>query len=182
MHILSIKYTLYPGSSRTDCPQDLVCLHWNTEFSLRANRAWVVSWLIYPAAHLRRNVENEIVAHSNYDSLNRTIQDEAWNHPDLEPWNLFLALDDDYAALEGLPHSQRWPWNPHKGAYIPIGAHELHCVVSKKIVRVFFPSPLFMLIGLCPLVSAFSGLQSTKCTTAYWCPLRLGRTRMLYIV
>ena len=90
------------------------------------------------AAHLRRNVATEIVAHSKYDSLNRTIQDEAWNDPDMEPWTLFLALDDDYAASKGLPYSQRWPWDHHKGVYIPIGAHELHCVVSKEVAIFFF--------------------------------------------
>jgi hypothetical protein len=80
-------------------------------------------------AQLKYDVPVEIVAHSNFDSTNRTIQDQAWDDPDFEPWSLFLALDDDYSASMGLPSSQRWPWDPHKGAYIPIGAHELHCVV-----------------------------------------------------
>ena len=107
------------------------------------------------AAHLRRNVATEIVAHSKYDSLNRTIQDEAWNDPDMEPWTLFLALDDKYAASKGLPHSQRWPWNHNKGAYIPIAAHELHCVVSKEAALFIIPSPLSVLMGFClPLASS----------------------------
>ena len=82
-------------------------------------------------AHLKYDVPVEIVAHSSFDSTNRTIQDQAWGDPDLEPWSLFLALDDGYSASMGLPSSQRWPWDLHKGAYIPIGAHELHCVVSQ---------------------------------------------------
>ncbi|KAF4631667.1 hypothetical protein G7Y89_g6468 [Cudoniella acicularis] len=82
--------------------------------------------------HLKYDVPVEIVAHSDFDSTNRTIQDQAWDDPDLEPWSLFLALDDDYSASMGLPPSQRWPWDEHKGAYIPIGAHELHCV---RVIR-----------------------------------------------
>ena len=82
------------------------------------------------AAHLRRNVPTEILAHSNFDSLNRTVQDAAWDAPEIEPWNNFVALDEDYTIAMGLPHSQRWPWDYSKGAYILTSAHELHCVVS----------------------------------------------------
>lgn len=82
------------------------------------------------AAHLRRNVPTEIVAHSDFDSTNRTVQDTAWNAPEIEPWNNFVALDKDYTIEMGLPHSQRWPWDHTKGAYILTSAHELHCVVS----------------------------------------------------
>lgn len=85
--------------------------------------------LIKPTAHLKYDVPIEIMAHSDFDSTNRTIQDEAWDDPELEPWSLFVAVDDDYSASMGLPSSQRWPWDAHKGAYIPISAHELHCVV-----------------------------------------------------
>lgn len=48
----------------------------------------------------------------------------------MEPWNGFLALDEDYAIAQGLPHSQRWPWDLSKGVYIMTSSHELHCVVS----------------------------------------------------
>jgi hypothetical protein len=85
--------------------------------------------LIEVSAHLKHDVPVEMVSHSNFDSLNRTIQDQAWADPNLESWGLFLALNDDYSASVGLPYSQRWPWDPHKGTYIPIAAHELHCVV-----------------------------------------------------
>lgn len=81
-------------------------------------------------AHLKYDVPVETVAHSDFDSMDRMVQDEAWNDPDLEPWSLFVALDDDYTRSAGLPTSQRWPWDSHKGAYIPRGAHDLHCVVS----------------------------------------------------
>ncbi|KUI67587.1 hypothetical protein VM1G_02812 [Cytospora mali] len=85
------------------------------------------------AAHLRRDVPTEIVAHSNFDSTNRTVQDAAWDAPELEPWNNFVALDEDYTIKMGLPHSQRWPWDHSKGAYILTSAHELHCV---RVLRV----------------------------------------------
>ncbi|KAK0618067.1 hypothetical protein B0T17DRAFT_509626 [Bombardia bombarda] len=66
-------------------------------------------------AGLRRDVPTEILAHGPYDSLNRTVQDAAWNHVDVEPWTGFVALDEDYTVAQGLPHSQRWPWDLSKG-------------------------------------------------------------------
>ncbi len=48
----------------------------------------------------------------------------------MEPWNGFLALDEDYVIAQDLPHSQRWPWDLSKGVYIMTSSHELHCVVS----------------------------------------------------
>ncbi|OTA55903.1 hypothetical protein K449DRAFT_452416 [Hypoxylon sp. EC38] len=79
-------------------------------------------------AGLSRNVPTEILSGSNFDSMNRTIQDAAWNHVDIEPWNGFVALDENYALSQGLPHSQRWPWDLSKGVYIMTSSHELHCI------------------------------------------------------
>lgn len=67
--------------------------------------------------------------------MNRTVQDAAWGHVDVEPWNGFVALDEDYTIAEGLPHSQRWPWDSSKGVYIMTSSHELHCVVSTIITN-----------------------------------------------
>ncbi|KAI0391213.1 hypothetical protein F5Y17DRAFT_441631 [Xylariaceae sp. FL0594] len=87
-------------------------------------------------AGLRREVPTEILAHTDYDSVNRTIQDAAWGHVDVEPWNGFVALDEDYAMGVGLPHSQRWPWDLSKGVYILSSSHELHCVhVLRELVN-----------------------------------------------
>ncbi|KAI0006528.1 hypothetical protein F4779DRAFT_632940 [Xylariaceae sp. FL0662B] len=77
---------------------------------------------------LRRDIPIEILSGSNFDSPNRTIQDAAWGHVDVEPWNGFVALDENYAIAQGLPHSQRWPWDLSKGVYIMTSSHELHCV------------------------------------------------------
>ncbi|KAI0158123.1 hypothetical protein GGR57DRAFT_459082 [Xylariaceae sp. FL1272] len=79
-------------------------------------------------AGLRRNIPTEILSSSNFDSMNRTVQDTAWNNVDMEPWNGFLALDEHYAIDRDLPHSQRWPWDHSKGVYIMTSSHELHCV------------------------------------------------------
>lgn len=92
-------------------------------------------------AHLRRNIPTEILANDDYDSLNRTVQDAAWNDRDIEPWNGFLALDEDYAIAQGLPHSQRWPWDLSKGVYVLTSAHELHCVVSRNESCSIHPPP-----------------------------------------
>ncbi|KAI2617255.1 hypothetical protein GGS26DRAFT_413406 [Hypomontagnella submonticulosa] len=77
---------------------------------------------------LRRNKPTEILSSSDFDSTNRTVQNAAWSHVDVEPWNGFVALDEDYTIAQGLPHSQRWPWDLSKGVYIMTSSHELHCV------------------------------------------------------
>ncbi|KAI1412057.1 hypothetical protein F5Y13DRAFT_200392 [Hypoxylon sp. FL1857] len=79
-------------------------------------------------AALRRNIPTEILSGSNFDSMNRTVQGAAWGHVDMEPWNGFIALDEDYVMAQGLPHSQRWPWDLSKGVYIMTSSHEIHCV------------------------------------------------------
>ena len=84
-------------------------------------------------AGLTYEVPKEIFAHTNYDSTNRTIQDEAWEDPDLKAWSLFIALDDEYANSMGIPISQRWPWDINKGSYIPLGGHQLHCTVRSAL-------------------------------------------------
>ncbi|PSR82550.1 hypothetical protein BD289DRAFT_12716 [Coniella lustricola] len=79
-------------------------------------------------ANLKRNIPTENVAHDAFDSINRTTQDAAWNDWTMEPWQSFVALDEDYVIDVDLPHAQRWPWDKTKGTYILTAAHELHCV------------------------------------------------------
>ena len=66
-------------------------------------------------------------------STNRTIQDNAWDDPDLMPWAAFVALEDSYSTSVGLAHSQRWPWDASKGVYIVAAGHEMHCLVKISI-------------------------------------------------
>ncbi|CAK4021247.1 Hypothetical predicted protein [Lecanosticta acicola] len=80
-------------------------------------------------AHLRRDTPRRTDPDPVYSSLNRTVQDAAWNDPRLNAWALFVALDDAYTVSEGLPHAMRWPWDLSKGVYIPTAAHELHCTL-----------------------------------------------------
>lgn len=72
----------------------------------------------------------EILKHAEYDSPNRTIENAAWDNPDLLPEHGFIALHNTWAAAKGLPATQRWPWDNSKGIYILTSSHELHCVVS----------------------------------------------------
>ncbi|KAI1260707.1 hypothetical protein F5Y18DRAFT_244934 [Xylariaceae sp. FL1019] len=96
---------------------------------MRFLRPWVLAaQLPTRFAGLRWDKATEILADSDYSSINRTVQDAAWSDVDLEPWNGFLALDEDYTIAQGLPHSQRWPWDSLKGVYIMTSSHELHCV------------------------------------------------------
>lgn len=83
-------------------------------------------------AGLYQNVPTEIVEHANYNSPNRTIENAAWDNPDLLPEHGFIALPNSWAAAKGLPATQRWPWDNTKGIYILTSSHELHCVVSIK--------------------------------------------------
>lgn len=82
-------------------------------------------------ARLRRDVATDMVFTGGFDNPNRTIQDAAWNQPDMIAENGFVAIDEDYAMAMGLPHSQRWPWDKSKGTYILTSAHEMHCAVSR---------------------------------------------------
>ncbi|KAI0909851.1 hypothetical protein F4823DRAFT_409580 [Ustulina deusta] len=96
-------------------------------------RQFAVPWALLEElptqfAGLRRNIPTEILSKSDFDNMNRTIQEAAWSHVDMEPWNGFLALDEDYVIAQDLPHSQRWPWDLSKGVYIMTSSHELHCV------------------------------------------------------
>lgn len=73
------------------------------------------------------------VARSDFDSTNRTIQDAVWDGADMKVWDTILALDEHYAINQGLPHSQRWPWDENKGVYIMHSTHHIHCTVSQTI-------------------------------------------------
>ncbi|KAI0198368.1 hypothetical protein F4808DRAFT_260676 [Astrocystis sublimbata] len=58
-------------------------------------------------AGLRRDIPTEILSKSDFDSMNRTVQEAAWSHVNMKPWNGFLALDEEYTIAQDLPHSQR---------------------------------------------------------------------------
>ena len=51
-------------------------------------------------AGLYRNVPTEIVEHTDYNSPNRTIENAAWNNPDLLPEQGFVALHNSWALLK----------------------------------------------------------------------------------
>ena len=91
--------------------------------------------LNYIPAGLYRDMPTEIVKYTDYNSPNRTIENAAWDNPDLLPEHGFIALDDSWAASKSLPTGQRWPWNKSKGVYILTSSHELHCVVSPKSIH-----------------------------------------------
>lgn len=86
--------------------------------------------LTFLTAGLYRNVPTEIVEHTDYDSPNRTIENAAWDNPELRPEHGFIALQTSWADAKGLPATQPWPWDKTKGIYILTSSHELHCVVT----------------------------------------------------
>lgn len=108
----------------------------NLYFLHRQYISWgLINQLPSKYAGLRRDVPVEIVRHDDFDSPNRTIQDAAWDHPDMEPWANFVALKPEEVATYDLPAAQRWPWDVSKQVYILTAAHELHCVVSAHTMR-----------------------------------------------
>ena len=98
------------------------------------SRSLLYEILTFMSAGLYRDLPTEIVEHTDYDSPNRTIENAAWDNPDLLPEHGFVALDDSWAASKDLPTTQRWPWDKNKGVYILTSSHELHCVVRSSPV------------------------------------------------
>ncbi|KAF2151844.1 hypothetical protein K461DRAFT_268950 [Myriangium duriaei CBS 260.36] len=84
-------------------------------------------------AQLPRNVPVEYVRSTDYGSLNRTIQDAAWNDPEVDPSVGFVALHDQLVMDLDLPRSQRWPWDSSKGVYGLQASHELHCLHTFRL-------------------------------------------------
>ena len=60
----------------------------------------------------------------------RTIDDPMWDEPELDYFNGFVALSDDFVAKKGLPSAMRYPWDKSKSIYVFHSYHSLHCVVS----------------------------------------------------
>lgn len=55
-------------------------------------------------------------------------RDALWAALDISPGT--IALSDGFAARNGLPRSQRFPWDKSKGIYILGAFHQMHCLVS----------------------------------------------------
>ncbi|KAK5997696.1 hypothetical protein PT974_00051 [Cladobotryum mycophilum] len=79
-------------------------------------------------ARLARDVPFVRGRNSTYDHPDRTVEDAAWEADIVQPYNGFVALDDNYVKSVGLPHSMRSPWDEDKGVYILSSSHEIHCV------------------------------------------------------
>ncbi|TEY42065.1 hypothetical protein BOTCAL_0398g00030 [Botryotinia calthae] len=86
--------------------------------------------LIFTTAGLIRNKPVPFVVHTTYNNINRTIADEAWSAPVLDPATGLIALPDDISKSMKLPPAQRWPWDENKGIYLLNAYHNLHCLVS----------------------------------------------------
>ncbi|GAM82093.1 hypothetical protein ANO11243_000720 [Dothideomycetidae sp. 11243] len=70
----------------------------------------------------------EVDVTSDHESMNRTLQDAAWNEPDLQLGQGVIALDKEFSADADLPEAQSWPWDNRKSIYLLMSEHELHCV------------------------------------------------------
>lgn len=83
-----------------------------------------------PPAGLVRNVSVPIYSSTEYGPAVGTQEerDALWGALDISPGT--IALSDEYAAQNGLPRSQRFPWDESKGTYIIGAFHQMHCLVS----------------------------------------------------
>jgi hypothetical protein len=69
--------------------------------------------------------------YSTNDHLNSTAArevDEAWD--EIKPGHGVVALDQQWAAAQGLPASMSLPSDNSKGVYILDAYHQIHCLVS----------------------------------------------------
>lgn len=80
-------------------------------------------------AGLVRNVSVPIYSSTEYGPAVGTQEerDALWGALDISPGT--IALSDDFAAQNGLPRSQRFPWDKSKGTYIIGAFHQMHCLV-----------------------------------------------------
>ncbi|KAI0965360.1 hypothetical protein F4678DRAFT_485319 [Xylaria arbuscula] len=81
---------------------------------------------------------DKILSSSDFDILNRTVQDAVWGHIDIEPRNGFVAIDGDHTIAQELPHSQGWTWDSNRGVYIMTSSHERHCVLINQLLKTVF--------------------------------------------
>lgn len=88
-------------------------------------------------AGLVRNVSVPIYSSTEYGPAVGTQEerDALWGALDISPGT--IALSDDFAAQNGLPRSQRFPWDESKGIYIIGAFHQMHCLVCPP-----FPSSI----------------------------------------
>ncbi|CAF9904742.1 hypothetical protein IMSHALPRED_000160 [Imshaugia aleurites] len=81
-------------------------------------------------AGLVRNVSVPIYSSTEYGPAVGTQEerDALWGALDISAGT--IALSDDFAASNGLPRSQRFPWDRSKGTYIIGAFHQMHCLIK----------------------------------------------------
>ena len=87
-------------------------------------------------ANLARNVPVAFEESSPYTDPNEALAKELWDRINIDAG--MVALPADFAAANGLPLAQRFPWDPSKGIYLLNGHHNLHCIVRKSVVPLTF--------------------------------------------
>ena len=96
----------------------------------RVSYCTVVHDLRMQPAGLVRNESVPIYSSTEYGPAVGTQEerDALWGALDISPGT--IALSDEFAAQNGLPRSQRFPWDETKGTYIIGAFHQMHCLVS----------------------------------------------------
>ena len=93
--------------------------------------------------------------HNQYTQSNETLRNQSWDAISIDDG--IVALPDDYVAQEGLPVSQRLPWDTSKGIYLINAHHNLHCVVGFH-----FPIMFYAYLEIESRTYLFDGVQARK--------------------
>ena len=101
----------------------------------RVSCCTLVHDLIRQPAGLVRNVSVPIYSSTEYGPAVGTQEerDALWGALDISPGT--IALSDEFAAQNGLPRSQRFPWDESKGTYIIGAFHQMHCLVGPTFTQ-----------------------------------------------
>lgn len=97
-------------------------LHPNSHSLLRCN-----------SGNLSHDFDLPWMSKSPYFGEDEVVADQLWE--DISIDNGTVALDDSYVKTIGLPPSQRFPWDEHKGIYLLNGFHSMHCLVCEGIPK-----------------------------------------------
>ena len=85
-----------------------------------------------------------------------------WNEPEIDYFNGFVALSDDFVAQKGLPSAMRYPWDKTKSIYVFHSYHSLHCVVSTFSKRTTEYTPTDSFFSLFSAKRSCSGMATRR--------------------
>lgn len=86
-------------------------------------------------AGLERNIPVPFAWITDYNSGNEKEVNKLWESMSIDKGIIAISIEE--AAANNLPKSQPFPWDQDKGIYLVNGFHNLHCLVSSLLQRIF---------------------------------------------